>query len=126
MITRNDPNLGLFNGDIGVTAMTADGMRAVFRRERVVTVPRSNLGEHEAVHALTIHKAQGSQFDEVIVALPGEASRLLTRELLYTAVTRARSSVTIVGDRDVVRRAVERKVRRASGLTERLGGAETE
>lgn len=120
MITRNDPNLRLYNGDIGVAARTADGLRAVFRRDELLTFPRSYLGEHEAVHALTIHKSQGSQFDEVVVSLPDESSRLLTRELLYTAVTRATDRVTIIGDEDVVSQAVERKVQRASGLENRL------
>ena len=120
MVTRNDATLGLFNGDIGVTAVTASGMRVVFRRDVITAFDRSHLGEHEAVHALTIHKSQGSQFGEVIVSLPGEASRLLTRELLYTAVTRATDAVTIVGAEEVVRQAIERKVERGSGLAERL------
>ena len=120
MVTKNDATLGLYNGDIGVTALTPSGMRAVFRRDEVTAFARSHLGEHEAVHALTIHKSQGSQFGEVIVSLPGEASRLLTRELLYTAVTRATDGVTVVGDEDVVRQAVGRKVERGSGLAGRL------
>ncbi len=124
MITRNDPNLRLYNGDIGVAARTADGLRAVFRRDELLSFPRSYLGEHEAVHALTIHKSQGSQFGEVVVSLPGETSRLLTRELLYTAVTRAADRVTIIGEEEIVRRAIARKVQRASGLEARLWGAE--
>lgn len=123
MITRNDPNLRLYNGDIGVAARTADGLRAVFRREELLSFPRSYLGEHEAVHALTIHKSQGSEFGEVVVSLPGETSRLLTRELLYTAVTRAADRVTIIGEEDIVRRAIARKVQRASGLEARLWGS---
>jgi exodeoxyribonuclease V alpha subunit len=72
---------------------------------------------------MTIHKSQGSQFDEVAVVLPGEESRLLTRELLYTAVTRARKRVNIIGSEAVVRAAVERSVQRASGLGVRLSRA---
>ena len=71
---------------------------------------------------MTIHKSQGSQFDEVVVVLPSEASRLLTRQLLYTAVTRARSRVWVVGDEQPVRAAVGRSVQRASGLGTRLWG----
>ncbi len=82
--------------------------------------PRSQIGDHTTVHAMTIHKSQGSQFDEVVVALPARSSRLLTRELLYTAVTRASTAVTLVGDEDVIRSAVARSVQRASGLGPRL------
>jgi exodeoxyribonuclease V alpha subunit len=71
---------------------------------------------------MTIHKSQGSQFKEVVVVLPGESSRLLTRELLYTAVTRAQLRVRIVGSEDVVRHAIARSVQRASGLGVRLWG----
>jgi ATP-dependent exoDNAse (exonuclease V) alpha subunit len=69
-----------------------DGLRVVFERGGELREhPLARLGEHATVHAMTIHKSQGSQFDEVVVVLPDEASRLLTRELLYTAVTRASS-----------------------------------
>ena len=78
------------------------------------------LGEHSTVHGLTIHKSQGSQFGEAVVSLPSDRSRLLTRELLYTAVTRASGKVTLVGDEPVIRLAVERSVQRASGLRSRL------
>ena len=69
---------------------------------------------------MTIHKSQGSGFKEVVVSLPAESSRLLTRELLYTAVTRASDRVTIIGDEAVIRHAVNRSVERASGLGVRL------
>jgi exodeoxyribonuclease V alpha subunit len=120
MITTNDYNLSLFNGDIGVAVRTDDGLRVVFERGGQRLFAPSHLGERTTVHALTIHKSQGSQFDEVIVVLPQEGSRLLTRELLYTAVTRASGQVTILGDETVVRQAVERSVERASGLGPRL------
>jgi exodeoxyribonuclease V alpha subunit len=73
------------------------------------------------VHAMTIHKAQGSQFGTAAVLLPDRASRLLTREMLYTAITRAESELILAGTEDAVRAAVERPVTRASGLRERLG-----
>ena len=120
MITRNDYGLDLYNGDIGVCVDTDDGLRVLFPGGREFAP--SHLGEHTTVHAMTIHKSQGSQFDEVIVVLPGESSRLLTRELLYTAVTRARHRVRVVGNEDVVRGAVARSVQRASGLGARLWG----
>ncbi len=122
MITSNDYALELYNGDIGVCVDTEDGLRVLFDRGPAQGFRPSHLGEHTTVHAMTIHKSQGSQFDEVVVVLPGESSRLLTRELLYTAVTRARRRVRVVGSEDVVRAAVERSVQRASGLGGRLWG----
>jgi exodeoxyribonuclease V alpha subunit len=123
MITKNDYTQDLYNGDIGVCVKTADGMRVLFDRDGGREFLPSHLGQHTTVHAMTIHKSQGSQFDEVVVVLPAESSRLLTRELLYTAVTRARTRVNIIGAEDVVRAAVERSVQRASGLGVRLGQA---
>ena len=120
MITANDYALDLYNGDIGVTVVTADGPKVAFGRGGIRMFPRSHIGDHTTVHAMTIHKSQGSQFKEVVVALPAESSRLLTRELLYTAVTRASERVTLVGDETVIRHAINRSVARASGLGERL------
>ncbi|MCL1594778.1 MAG: ATP-binding domain-containing protein, partial [Actinomycetia bacterium] len=122
MITANDYTLDLYNGDIGVTVQTADGLQVAFDRGSVRMFSRSHIGEHTTVHAMTIHKSQGSGFKEVVVALPVESSRLLTRELLYTAVTRASKEVTIVGEEVVIRQAIERSVERASGLGVRLWG----
>jgi len=76
----------------------------------------------ETAWAMTVHKAQGSEFDHVLVVLPDEPVRNLTRELVYTAVTRARASVTIAGSADVLRTAVSRGTTRHSGLAERLRG----
>jgi exodeoxyribonuclease V alpha subunit len=78
------------------------------------------LGAVDTVYAMTIHKSQGSQFDTAAVLLPAVDSRLLTRELLYTAVTRARSELILVGTEEAVRHAVARPVARASGLGDRL------
>ena len=120
MITANDYNLDLYNGDMGVVVRTVGGLRVVFERGGLRMFPPGYLGDHATVHALTIHKSQGSQFGEVVVSLPSENSRLLTRELLYTAVTRASRRVTVVGEEPVIRMAVERSVQRASGLRSRL------
>ncbi|HJR91690.1 MAG TPA: exodeoxyribonuclease V subunit alpha [Acidimicrobiia bacterium] len=122
MITRNDYHLDLYNGDIGVAVNTEDGMRAVFDRGGLRRFPLSHLTEHTTVHALTIHKSQGSQFGQVMVVLPDDESPLLTRELLYTAVTRAADRVCLVGSEAVVRAAVGRSVPRASGLGTLLWG----
>lgn len=121
MITRNDYAQDLYNGDIGICVRSGDGLEVVF--DGVRRFAPSHLGEHTTVHAMTIHKSQGSQFDEVVVVLPGESSRLLTRELLYTAVTRARYRVRIVGTEEMIRQAIARSVQRASGLGVRLSGA---
>ncbi len=120
MITRNDYTLDLYNGDIGVAVGPPERMRAVFERGELRTFPLSHLTEHTTVHAMTIHKSQGSQFDQVVVILPDEESRLLTRELLYTAVTRARKRVWVVGGEAVIRQAIHRSVQRASGLGDLL------
>jgi exodeoxyribonuclease V alpha subunit len=72
------------------------------------------------VHALTIHKSQGSEYEHAIVVLPAVASRIATRELLYTGITRARTRVTVVGSREVIEAAISRPIRRASGLEGRL------
>lgn len=120
MITRNDYNLGLYNGDIGVVVRAGQDTSVMFDRGGIRSFPPGYLGEHSTVHALTIHKSQGSQFDEVVVSLPRESSRLLTRELLYTAVTRASKKVTVVGPESAIRLGIERSVQRASGLRSRL------
>jgi len=120
MITRNDYTLDLYNGDIGVAVATDAGLEVAFTRGKLPIVPRSRLGDHTTVQAMTIHKSQGSQFGEVVVSLPDESSRLLSRQLLYTAVTRAAEGITIVGGEEVVRGAITRKAQRASGLGTRL------
>jgi exodeoxyribonuclease V alpha subunit len=122
LITENDYGLRLFNGDTGVVVRTATGVAAAFKRQGDdVLVAPSRLESVDTVHAMTIHKAQGSQFGTAAVLLPDRASRLLTREMLYTAITRAEQELILAGTEDAVRAAVERRVTRASGLRERLG-----
>jgi len=122
IVTQNDYSLGLFNGDTGVViARPGGGLTVAFRRGgEIVTVSPSRLAAVETAFAMTAHRAQGSEFDEVVVLLPPASSRILTRELLYTAVTRARRSVVLVGTEASVRAAVGRPIARASGLTARL------
>jgi exodeoxyribonuclease V alpha subunit len=125
LITHNDYELGLYNGDTGVIVQAGGGrLDAVFERggELVAFTP-TRLAAVETVYAMTIHKSQGSQFDTAAVLLPDPGSRILTRELLYTAVTRARERLILVGTEEMVRAAVARPVARASGLRERLWGA---
>ena len=124
LVTANDYDAGLFNGDTGVTVQTGDGLRVAFARGGPPTLfAPARLSEVTGVHAMTVHRGQGSQFRRVSVLLPPAESPLLTRELLYTAVTRAREFVRLVGSEDAVRAAVERPVGRASGLRHRLAPA---
>lgn len=122
LVTANDRGLGLFNGDTGVMSLREDGRPAAAFGEpdSPVVHPASSLAEVETAYAMTIHKSQGSQARSVTVLLPEPDSRLLTRELLYTAITRAQESVTLVGTEESVRAAVGRRTQRATGLRHRL------
>jgi exodeoxyribonuclease V alpha subunit len=128
LVTRNDYELGLMNGDIGITlALPAPeggwSLRVVFAASdgsrRIKWVLPSRLQAVETVFALTVHKSQGSEFTHAALVLPDTLSPVLTRELIYTGITRARSYLTIAsaGGRSVVERAVSVAVRRASGLS---------
>ena len=117
LVTTNDYGLGIYNGDAGVVVASPEGLRAHIGSLDFAT---SRLPEVDTMHAMTIHKSQGSQADEVTVLLPPEESRLLTRELFYTAVTRAKTKVRVVGPESAVRAAIGRRARRATGLARRL------
>ena len=124
MVLRNDYVQKLFNGDIGLVLPDTSGTPMVFFPSsdgdfRVVAPLR--LPEHETAFATTVHKAQGSEFDRVMLMLPARPNRVATRELLYTAITRSRSGVTIVGGTEVVEKAIVSPTRRYSGLVARLG-----
>jgi exodeoxyribonuclease V alpha subunit len=125
LVTQNDYGLRLFNGDAGVLVAGGEGqVNAAFeRRGEAVPYRPSRLSAVETVYAMTVHKSQGSQFDTAAVLLPGPASRILTRELLYTAVTRARERLILAATEETIRAAVQRPVARASGLGRRLWGA---
>lgn len=122
LVTRNDYALRIYNGEIGVCVATADGsLRGLINAsDGVLDFATTRLAEVQTMHALTVHKSQGSQAAEVTVLLPPEDSRLLTRELLYTAVTRAERKVRLVGSEAEVRAAVLRQALRATGLRPRL------
>jgi exodeoxyribonuclease V alpha subunit len=126
MITRNDYNLRLFNGDVGIALADGDGRIRVHFEEggdgrRIL--PPIRLPEHETVFAMTVHKSQGSEFDRVLVLLPPEGSRVLGRELLYTGVTRARSHLEVWGRAESLLAASAAPILRASGLRDALWGA---
>jgi exodeoxyribonuclease V alpha subunit len=125
LVTANDSGLGLSNGDLGITVRLPDGRLRVLIRVGATTklFAPTRLSGVETVYAMTVHKSQGSEARAVTVVLPPEDSRLLTRELFYTAVTRAREEVTIVGTEAELRAAMGRRVQRASGLAGRLSSA---
>jgi exodeoxyribonuclease V alpha subunit len=131
MVTRNDYALGLMNGDVGVTLWVPDGQGGMALRvafavmddqggERMRFVVPSRLSAVDTVYAMTVHKSQGSEFEHTALALPPEPSPVLTRELVYTGVTRARTHFTLLAAPDILGYAVSRKTRRASGLLRRL------
>ena len=121
LVTANDRDLDLWNGDTGVVVRTPAGVRAAFARVTGPALfPPVRLDAVQTVHAMTVHKAQGSQFAAVTLVLPPPESPLLTRELLYTAVTRATTRVLLLGGEAAVRAAVGRPANRASGLRQRM------
>lgn len=126
MVLENDYDLGLFNGDLGLLwrdPRRGGPLRAYFETaEGVRPILPARLPRHETLYATTVHKSQGSEFDRVVLILPDVDSPLLTRELLYTAVTRAREAVTLIASRERIAQAVQRRVSRSSGLFERLWG----
>lgn len=126
LITHNDYDLGLFNGDIGVTLPDPDSASEALyvffpagdgeiRRYAIHRLP-----EHETVFAMTVHKSQGSEFDEVVLILPNKDYPVLTRELVYTGLTRAKKKFTIWAQASVLRNTIKRRINRISGLREAL------
>jgi exodeoxyribonuclease V alpha subunit len=122
MIVQNEPRAGLFNGDVGVVWHDADGhIRAWFRTEDGMrSFHPSVLPGHDTVYAMTIHKSQGSEFEAVYLLLPQGQSRVLTRELLYTAVTRARRVLEAYGSLEAWQAGVRHRIQRFSGIGNRL------
>lgn len=125
LIMQNDYSTQLFNGDVGVIHLEPGPPRelvACFRaaegRARRIAIAR--LPAYESAYAMTVHKSQGSEFDEVALVLPERASRILSRELLYTAITRAKRGVTVYANEAVLRAALLQRVERSSGLVDRL------
>ena len=127
LITRNEYNLGLFNGDIGIIlpdpASDYD-FRAffLFPDGTLRKVMPIRLPEHETVYAMTVHKSQGSEFDKALLLLPDRHTPVLTRELIYTGITRARQSVEVWATERVFLEGVSRRTERASGLRDALWG----
>jgi len=130
MINKNDYRLRLFNGDVGILFPDNEDkgdLRAFFKSEegqyrKILPARLSNL---EPVYSITVHKSQGSEFNDIIVILPDRSSEILTRELIYTAITRAKRGIEIWGNRDVFCEAVSRRTKRQSGLKEALSAIHT-
>lgn len=117
LVTQTDYDAGLSNGDTGVIVRQGDVLTAAFDRGATpLLVHPSWLNAVRTVYAMTIHRSQGSQYDAVSIVLPDETSAILTRQLLYTAITRARQRVRIIGSETAIRAAIEREALRASGL----------
>ena len=129
LVTRNDYNLGLMNGDVGITLRVPDEngrlhLRVAFEvagetndaNTRIRFVLPSRLGERETVYAMTVHKSQGSEFDHAALVLPDEPSAVLTRELLYTGITRARRWFSLLAPGPIIAHITQQSVRRHSGL----------
>jgi exodeoxyribonuclease V alpha subunit len=123
LVTANDHEARIYNGDTGVVVRMPDGsLRAALQRgSEPYLVHPTQFPAVVTVFAMTIHRSQGSQYDAVSVVLPEPESTLLTRELLYTAITRARRHVRIIGTDESIRAGIARRVLRASGLSRREG-----
>jgi len=131
MILRNDYALGLFNGDTGILMASPEGegaagrdLNAYFRDDRgaVRKIDPLRLPEHETVFATTVHKSQGSECERILFLMPDRDSPLLTRELVYTALTRARREVEVWAREEILSGAISRKIDRRSGLADALRG----
>jgi exodeoxyribonuclease V alpha subunit len=124
MLTANAHAQRLYNGDVGLVLADreADGALRVFfpTAEGVRRVLPSRLPPHETVYAMTVHKSQGSEFDEVLLVLPEVESPVLTRELVYTGISRARERVRVLADPGRLREAIDRRVERSTGLYDAL------
>ena len=125
LVTANDYEIGLYNGDTGVVVEDGrGGLEAAFGRGGApIIVPLVRLGAVRSLHAMTVHRSQGSQFAQITVLLPAAGSPLGTRETLYTALTRATTHVRVIGSAVAFVEAVGRPAARATGLRERLAGA---
>lgn len=122
IINRNNYALNLFNGDIGLCFPDKEGRQKVFFYQDglIRDIAPGRLPDCSLAYSLTVHKSQGSEFERVLLILPEASSRVLTRELLYTAITRAASAVEIIGAKPVLSLAIQTPAARASGLKDLL------
>lgn len=123
MVTRNDYTLKLFNGDIGVILWNKNRELMTYFADsdgNIRAIAPQRLPAHETVYAMTIHKSQGSEFDNVLMLLPNQWVGLLTRELIYTGLTRAKKHITIWSNSNILVQAIQNKISRHSGLKRRF------
>lgn len=124
LVNKNNKELNLFNGDVGIIRTNAKGhKRAYFtdKNKEIREIVPTNIGSYDTVFAMTIHKSQGSEFDEVVIILPEkQESKMLNKELLYTAVTRARKKLTIQGTTEIILQTIQTRVKRTSGIMDRI------
>jgi len=120
MVTRNDANLKLMNGDVGLCLPTANGLRVAFvQAGQIRWVLPSRLDAVETVWAMTVHKSQGSEFAQVLLVLPDSPSPVLTRELIYTGITRAKMRLSLLlASQSVLLQASATRVLRSGGLSQ--------
>lgn len=127
LVTENSYRHGLFNGDVGICLRDAQGTLVAWFAGEAGSPVRgfhpAALPAHESAFAMTVHKAQGSEFDHVWLQLPGRDARVLSRELVYTGLTRARRTLHLAGGEAVLRAALHRHAARISGLAWRLGAS---
>ena len=126
MITTNNYTLQLFNGDIGIVRMDSETgvLNAYFEDANgiggIKKIPTSYIKNYDTAFAMTIHKSQGSEFETAIVVLPDNKAQILTRELLYTGITRAKIEVKLVINQDILEYSTLQQVQRSSGITNRI------
>jgi exodeoxyribonuclease V alpha subunit len=123
MVLRNDYHLGRFNGDIGIVMPNTQGHPVVYFPDALEpnkAISLSRLGDYELSFALTVHKAQGSEFDHICLVLPNKTSPVVNKSLLYTAISRAKKSVSIIASETILFEAIARPVKRYSGIRSRI------
>ena len=120
MATRNDPVLKIKNGEIGLYNVT-DGT-ITFEGEHQTRLSAPRLQHYETAFAITVHKSQGSEFSDVAIVLPSRMNSILSKEILYTSVTRARQNTLVIADKEVLIGMIQRSVQRNSGVRQKLWG----
>ncbi|MEA5097402.1 MAG: exodeoxyribonuclease V subunit alpha [Burkholderiaceae bacterium] len=126
MVLHNDYLMKLFNGDIGIVLPDDTGQLMAYfpdAEDGLRAIAPVRLPQHETAFAMTVHKSQGSEFDSVLLLLPSQHSRVVSRELLYTGITRARQRAALAGSESVLRQTIESPTERRSGLIRRMGDA---
>lgn len=120
LISKNNSTLKIKNGETGICRIEDESSKIIIEGESSRTISTTRLQDFEAGFAITVHKSQGSEFENVALILPEAVNPLLTKELLYTAVTRAQKSVLVIGTIDVLSNTISQKIKRSSGLSEKL------